>query len=222
MSNRIVVITGATGGLGEAVVERFEAAGDRVIGVSRNVPEGKGWVAANLLNSKQASEAMMEIARREGRIDVLVHVLGGFAGGKPVDDTDDETWDRMMLMNASSAFYVLKGVVGSMRAQGRGRVIAIGSRAGVAHGANLAAYNASKAALNALVQTLASEMREHGITANVILPSTIDTDANRKWAKPEDIEKFVKPSAIADLCFYLASDAAQDISGALVPIYGRA
>lgn len=221
MSGRIVIVTGATGGLGESVVSRFESAGDRVIGIARSVPEGKGWIAASLTNPKEAAAAVANVLEREGRIDVLIHVLGGFAGGKRVDETPDETWDQMMSMNVGAAFYVLRAALGGMRGR-TGRIIAIGSRAGVQHAANLAAYNASKAALNALVQTVAEECREDGITANVILPSTIDTEANRKWGKPEDIKRWVKPAAIADLCFFLASEEAKDISGALIPIYGRA
>lgn len=221
MKQRIVVVTGATGALGSAIVERFERAGDKVIGVARSVPEGRGWIAADLTKPSETRGALRRAFEYEGKLEVLVHVLGGFEGGKPVADTEDGVWDRMMAMNASAAFYAIREAIACMKGQG-GRIVAIGSRASVQNPATLAAYNASKAALNSLVQTAAAEGREDGITANVILPSTIDTEVNRKWGKPEDIDKWVKPAAIADLCFYLVSDAAKDISGALVPIYGRA
>jgi NAD(P)-dependent dehydrogenase (short-subunit alcohol dehydrogenase family) len=226
MSERIVMISGATGGLGTAVVDVFLAAGDIVVSVARSSPSRSGprfhGVQADLTSSRGARDAVGKVLRQFGRIDVLVHVLGGFAGGKPVQDTDDEMWHKMLEMNLNAAFYMFREVLRPMVAARHGRIVAVGSRAGVLPSAGLSAYSVSKAALNMLVQTVAAEVKDAGITANAVLPSTIDTPANREWGEPEDVAKWVKPESIAQLISYLASDAASDVNGALVPIYGRA
>lgn len=224
MAERIVVITGASGGLGGAVTDAFLQMGDVVYGVSRSggdrTNERFHSVAADLTSSKVAREVMAHIVRTAKRIDVLVHVLGGFAGGQTVPETDDETWNKMLQINLNAAFYVLRASIPHMRAGGR--IIAIGSRAGVIPARGLAAYSASKAGLNALVIGTAEELKDKGITANVLLPSTIDTPANRNWGSPEEQAKWVKPQAIAQHALWLASPESGDISGALIPVYGRA
>ncbi|HYZ83781.1 MAG TPA: SDR family oxidoreductase, partial [Bryobacteraceae bacterium] len=126
-TQRTVVITGATGGLGGAVVQRFEQAGDLVIGIARNVPQDKGWIEADLLNGQAAEESIRKANERTSRIDVLVHVLGGFAGGKPTHETGADVWEQMVAMNATAAFHVIRATVELMRKQGSGRIIAIGS-----------------------------------------------------------------------------------------------
>ena len=157
---------------------------------------------------------------RFGKIDALVHVAGGFAGGSPVHETDDATWDAMMNLNLRAAFYILRAVIPHMRRQARGRIVAIGSRAGVEPAANIGAYSASKAALVSLVRTLALENRGLGITANVILPGTIDTEANRRSDPAADRSRWVSPEQLAELAVYLVSDAGAQITGAAIPFYG--
>ena len=226
MSERIVLITGASGGLGKSVSDKFLNEGDTVIGVSRSKEDRDhpGWssIATDLTKPDAAAAVIDEVLEQFGRIDVLVHALGGFAGGTKTEETDVETWARMMDMNANAAFYVLRAVLPGMVSRQKGRIIAVGSRAGVQPAPGVSAYGASKAALNALMQTVASENRDRGITANVILPSVIDTEANRKGAPAEEIAKWVRPESIAQLIYWLASDHAADINGVLVPIYGRA
>src|SRR5205085_10061617 len=129
---------------------------------------------------------------------------------------------KMMAMNLTSAFYVLRAALRQMTAVRRGRIIAIGSRASVQPASGLSAYSASKAALNSLVETAALEVKDLGITVNALLPSTIDTTANRSWGSAEQQAKWVTPESIAKQVLWLASDDAADINGALVPIYGRA
>src|SRR6476659_2411027 len=115
------------------------------------------------------------MAQEAGPVDALVHVLGGFAGGTPVAQTPEETWDEMMNVNLRSAFLVFRAILPGMIERGRGRVVAVGSRAGVEPAPKLSAYGASKAGLVYLVQTLALELKQTGITANLVMPSTIDT-----------------------------------------------
>jgi NAD(P)-dependent dehydrogenase (short-subunit alcohol dehydrogenase family) len=127
----------------------------------------------------------------------------------------------MFEMNVDSAFHILRAVLPHMRKAGLGRIIAIGSRAAEAPGAGVGAYSASKAAMVSLVRTVAVENKDSGITANVILPGTIDTAANRTAMPKADASQWVQPSAIASLIVWLASDSASDVTGAAIPVYGR-
>ncbi len=157
-----------------------------------------------------------------GVIDVLVHVLGGFAGGTTVPETAESTWDIMMNVNLRSAFLVIRSVVPQMIERNRGRIIAIGSRTGVEPVPTLSAYGVSKAGLVHLIRTLALELKPAGVTANIVMPSTIDTEANRKAMPKADASKWVSPASIAKVVSWLASEAAQDVNGAVVPVYGQA
>jgi NAD(P)-dependent dehydrogenase (short-subunit alcohol dehydrogenase family) len=173
--------------------------------------------AADLTDAEAARKLVAGIAK----IDALVHVLGGFAGGQPIPETDDATWDRMMNLNLRSAFNILRAVIPRMRAAGSGRIVAIGSRAGMEPAANISAYNASKAGLLALVRTAALENKDLGITANIILPGTMATEANRKADSTADQSKWIQPQRVAALAAFLVSDAAAQITGAAIPVYGQ-
>lgn len=215
---RVVLVTGANGGLGPSIVRIFRDAGDTVVGSSRHIADP--GIAADLAKADEAARLADTIVQRYGAIDVLLHVAGGFAYGGPIHETPDAIWDQMWELNARAAFHLLRAVIPYMRRRKAGRIVAIGSRAGVEPAANIAAYAASKAALISLVRTAALENRDWGITANTILPGTIDTEANRKSDPQADRSKWVSPERIASLAFFLASDAAAEISGAAIPIYG--
>ncbi len=226
-SNRVALITGASGGLGEAVVEAFLSHGATVVGVARSMKaDGKRdrfhAVDADLAKPEGARAAAATAMEKAGKIDILVHVMGAFAGGKPIAETDDGVWQKMINLNLSAAFFVVRAVLPAMIEARYGRIVAVGSRAGVEPAANLSAYNVSKAGLNTLIHTAALEGREYGITANVVMPSTIDTPANREAMPTADFSRWVRPSAIAEQILWLSSDEAGDISGALIPVYGRA
>jgi NAD(P)-dependent dehydrogenase (short-subunit alcohol dehydrogenase family) len=226
MADQVVLITGAKGGLGAHVTRAFLEAGAQVIGTSRQIAAADFAsprftpMPADLTKAEDANQLAAAVLARFQRIDVLVHVAGGFAGGSPIHETDDATWDGMMNLNLRAAFYILRAVIPPMRRQKHGRIIAIGSRAGVEPAANIAAYAASKAALVSLVKTAALENKGSGITANVVLPGTIDTEANRKSDPGGTRSKWVSPEKLAALAFYLASDAAAEITGAAIPVYG--
>ena len=159
--------------------------------------------------------------RKFGKIDVLVHVMGGFAGGASVAETDDATWQKMMDINLNAAFYVFRAVVPVMRQAEHGRIIAIGSRQAVQPAAGVGAYSASKAALVSLVQTVALENKDKNIRANVILPGTMDTPANRAAMPKANFERWVKTSHVAELVVMLAGEAGDEITGAALPVYGK-
>jgi NAD(P)-dependent dehydrogenase (short-subunit alcohol dehydrogenase family) len=227
MDNRIVLITGAKGGLGCYVTEAFLAAGDTVVGTSKSIQASDFAnphfvaMASDLTDPASAGQLVDCVIQRFQRIDTLVHVMGGFSGGKPIAETDDATWDRMMSLNLRSAFTIFRAVIPRMRAAGRGRIVAIASRAAAEPVANIAAYGASKAALVSLVRTAALENKDLGITVNAILPGTMNTDANRKSDPTADFSRWVPPENVADLVVFLSSDAAAQITGAAIPVYGK-
>lgn len=224
MRDKIVFITGAKGGLGTFVTRTFLAAGAQVVGASRSIVQsdfrGANFLALPVDFTKAAavSDAVEQVVSRFGKLDVLVHVLGGFAGGATVADTDDATWGQMRDLDLTSAFYVLRAAIPHLRKSGRGRIVAIGSLTAVEPHANLGAYVTFKAALTMLVQTVALENKDAGLTANVILPDTMDTPTNRKAMPKADFSKWVKPQDVADLVLYLADDRASQISGTAIPV----
>ncbi len=157
---------------------------------------------------------------KTGRIDGLVHLVGGFAGGRSVADTDDATLDRMLDVNLRSAFHVIRAVLPIMRVQKSGRIVAIGSKAAVEPAALAGVYAASKAALVSLVRTVARENSDLHVSANILLPGTMDTPANRIADPGADYSKWVHPYQVAKILVHLVSDDASQISGAVIPING--
>jgi len=226
LKDKVVLISGASGGLGEETTRTFLDAGPRVAVVSRlwhgtADSETLFHVEADLTQEAGCAHAVNATVARWGRLDVALHLMGGFAGGDAVEDTPVETWDKMMNVNLRSAFLFFRAALPELKKVERGRILAVGSRPGLEPVANLAAYSVSKAGLHALVRALAAETKNAGITANALLPSIIDTPANRKAMPGADFSRWVTPASIADLLVWLASDASQDTSGALIPIYGR-
>ena len=226
-NQRVVLITGAKGGLGTFVTEAFLAAGDTVVGTSKSIQASDfpsprfAAMVSDLTDASSAKQLVDSVIQRFQRIDVVVHVMGGFSGGKPIAETDDATWDRMMSLNLRSGFNLLRATIPHMRAAGQGRIVAIASRAASEPAANIAAYGASKAALVSLVRAAALENKDAGITVNAILPGTMNTDTNRKADPSADFSRWVPPENVADLVVFLSSDAAAQITGAAIPIYGK-
>lgn len=217
MAEPVVLITGATGGLGPAVVRAFLDVGATVAASSRKSDD----FPADLLDPAAASRLADSVVQRYGRIDALVHCAGGFTAGK-LHETTDAAWDQLMNLNLRAAFHIFRAVIPHMRRAGHGRIVAIASRYAAEPMAGIAAYSASKAALVSLVRSAAIENRDAGITANAILPGTIDTEANRSWGSESERAKWVSPEKIAAVAVFLASDAASEVNGAAVPMYGGA
>jgi NAD(P)-dependent dehydrogenase (short-subunit alcohol dehydrogenase family) len=228
MKEKIVLVTGANGGLGSSVTHAFLDAGAMVIGTSRNIRqsefEGANFTAisADLSSDQGARRLVADVLTKFGRLDVLAHTVGGFTGGASIAETADATFQNMFEMNLFSAFYLLRAAIPALRKSHAGRVIATGSRAAIEPGANVGAYSASKAAMVSLIRTVALENQDVGMTANVILPGTIDTVANRKAMPKADFSKSVQPKSIASLMLWLASEAGKYVNGAAIPVYGGA
>ena len=227
MTAKVALVTGADGGLGAAVTTAMLDAGFMVVGLAPKIRtttfDHPHFTAlpATLDSLATAKSAVDTTIAHFGKIDVLAHLVGGFAGGQTVADTDDATFKRMFEMNQNSAFHILRAVLPRMRAAGSGRIIAIGSRAAESPGASVGAYSASKAALVSLIRTVAIENKDIGITANVILPGTMDTPANRKAMPNADTSQWVQPASAASLIVWLAGDGGKDVTGAAIPVYGR-
>ena len=227
MSARVAVVTGADGGLGTKVTKALLDAGFIVVGISPNIRQDSfnhphfTALPATLNSLEAAKNAAATVISHFGKIDVVAHLVGGFAGGQTIADTDEATFQRMFDMNINSAFHTLRAVLPHMRKAGSGCIISIGSRAAESPGAMVGAYSASKAALVSLIRTVAIENKDAGITANVILPGTMDTPANRAAMPAADTSQWVQPAAVASLIVWLASDAAKDVTGAAIPVYGR-
>ena len=207
-------MTGATGAVGRAVVEVFERAGDQVIALSRSAqPYG-----VDLTDDAAVQQVFALIRHDYGDIDVLAHVAGAFKSGGLMNF---DVWSHMMAINLYAAVHSVRAVLPNMKGRGAGRVVAVGSRSGAEPGADAAAYSASKAALHAFVRSVAADCATSGVTCNAVLPGTIDTEANRGWGTPEQVATWVRPESVAASIFWLASDAAGDVNGALLPVYGR-
>jgi len=224
MRDKVVLITGAKGGLGSFVTQKFLGAGATVIGSSRSIsqedfPQSNFTpLAVDFTKPAAVRDAVESIIRRFGRLDVLVHVLGGFAGGQTVAETDDSIWEQMRDLNLTSAFYVLRAAIPHLRKSESGRIVAIGSLTATEPHAGLGAYVTFKAALTTLVRTVALENKDSGLTANVVLPGTMDTPANRKSMPSADYSKWVQPANVADVVLWLADERAGHITGSTISI----
>jgi NAD(P)-dependent dehydrogenase (short-subunit alcohol dehydrogenase family) len=225
LQGSVALITGAKGGLGTFVTEAFLEQGATVAGASRSIRDDDfrhpcfAAFPAELSDATAARALVEAVVNRFGRLDVLVHLIGGFAAGS-VSETDSKTLDRMMDLNFRSAFYAVQAVLPVMRPQGSGRIVAIGSRAAVDANAGVGAYSASKAALVAFMRAVGAENKQHGITANVVMPGTMDTPANRAASPAADFTRWVQPGHVAGVIASLASQWYAPVSGALIPAYG--
>jgi len=229
----VVIVTGASGNLGLAVSRAFDQAGARLVLVDRSAErlarldagpgsEGDRLAQAIDVNDPASVSGMVEeVVRRFGHIDVLVNTVGGYQAGTPVHETPLDVWDRMMSLNARTAFVVSRAVVPQMLRQGSGKIINIAARPGLVGAANAAAYSASKSAVIRVTESLAAELRESGINVNCIVPGTLDTPQNREAMPNAEVGRWVATESLADVILFLASAAARDIHGASIPVYGR-
>jgi len=219
MKGKVVLITGGAGALGQTVVPAFVSTGASVILGDLNPVQMPGVTAlkADFADPTQVRSLVDEVIRTSGRLDVLINLVGGFATGRLIE-TDVSLWQRMLTMNLTSAFLLSQAVLPSMLQGGQGRIVHIAARAALEPFSGAAAYIVSKAGLVGLIRTLSSELAGSGVTVNAVLPSTIDTPANRRAMPTADPSKWARPDSIAQTLTFLASDAASQINGALIPI----
>ena len=224
------MITGGTGALGRAVAQAFGTSNATTVvtyiidgereDVKAKIKTIAELVKVDITKEDQAKKLVSHVINTYDRIDVLVNVVGGYLGGKAVAELDETEWDKMMNMNLKSAFLVSKHVIPLMVSAKHGKMVHISSRTGLKSDGYDSAYSASKSGLIRLVESISEEVKEHNINVNCILPSTIDTEANRNAMPNSDYSKWVKTGDLADLVLFLCSEEAKVINGAAIPAYG--
>lgn len=229
-TERVVVLSGGAGGAGLAITQIFAEQGDRVYVVEREETRARveglglaqvGFIGADVFDENGVQRAMEQIVAERGRLDVLVNIVGGYAAGQPIHELDLATWEEMMRLNLRSAFLMSKYAARPMIARRWGRIINFSSRAARDTAANAGAYAVSKAGVIALTEVQAKELVHEHITVNAILPSIIDTPANRAAMPRAEHDRWPKPEEVARVIRFLASDDAALISGTSIPVYGR-
>jgi NAD(P)-dependent dehydrogenase (short-subunit alcohol dehydrogenase family) len=232
-SGQVVMITGGVGNLGSAAACAFLAAGARLVPVDRAqdrlevaYADLKGlpdhFLAGNvdLTDPASAQAVVDETIKRLGRIDVLVNTVGGYRAGDPLHATSLDTLDFMFNLNVRTLFIMSQAVIPHMLDQHSGKIVNVSSRAGLEGKKNSAAYAAAKSAVIRLTESMSAELKTSGINVNCILPGTIDTPQNRAEMPDAKFSRWVAPEALANVILFLASDAAQAVHGAALPVYG--
>jgi NAD(P)-dependent dehydrogenase (short-subunit alcohol dehydrogenase family) len=236
-SNFVTLVTGAAGALGSTLVEALVAGGHRVAALDRvgsaarlseleaSAPGACLAVPTDVTSAADWSAALERIERELGTPDGAVMTAGGWLGGEPfASEGGEAVWQAMMAVNLQTAEQSLRSILPGMIERRRGSIVLIGSRAAVRpwESSGAAAYAASKAALVAMAQAVAAEVLNQSVRVNVVLPSTLNTPANRHAMPSADASRWVEPSSLANVIGFLLSDTARDVSGAAIPVYGRA
>ncbi len=225
LQEKVVVVTGASGALGKVVVEIALARGARVAGIDYAAAQAApsshrlelGGV--DLTDAAQAKKAIDQAASHFGRLDALINIAGGFAF-ETVADGDPKTWQRMYALNVTTALNAARAAIPHLLGSGAARIVNIGALGALQAGSGMGAYAASKSGVHRLTEALAAEHKGK-ITVNAVLPSIIDTAANRASMPKSDFSKWVTPQELAEVILFLASDAASAVTGALIPVTGR-
>jgi NAD(P)-dependent dehydrogenase (short-subunit alcohol dehydrogenase family) len=225
LKGRVVAVTGAFGALGAAVAADLRKLGAKVAEVDyAPAPAGKSaeliFGGRDLADDKVASALMVQIVQSAGRLDGLVNIAGGFQWEK-LEGGSLDTWDAMYRMNLRTCVSTCAAALPHLVSSGHGRIINIGALGAVKAGVGMAAYAASKAGVAKLTESLADELKDRGVTVNAILPSIIDTPRNRQDMPGSEFDRWVKPEDLGGVIAFLLSDAAQVVTGALIPVAGR-
>src|ERR1700738_5567030 len=225
MDGKVVVVTGASGSHGRVVAELALARGPKVAGVDHaasQMPATANRIelgGCDLSDPAQAKKAIDAVASHFGKCDALINIAGGFAF-EAIAEGDPRTWQRMYALNVLTALNASRSALPYLAACPSGRIVNIGAMGALQAGAGMGPYAASKAGVHRLTEALAAEWKGK-ITVNAVLPSTIDTPANRASMPKADFGKWVTPQELADVILFLASDAASAVTGALLPVSGR-
>jgi NAD(P)-dependent dehydrogenase (short-subunit alcohol dehydrogenase family) len=229
----VVLVAGGTGGLGRSVSLAFLEGGASVVVTYRNQQERDALRSAAGANATRLEaygvdvtdeaavrQLVEKILTKHGRLDALVNTVGGYAAGLRLWEMDTKVFEQMLTLNLRSGYALSRAAVRAMLKQGRGAIVNVASKAALDHAAGAAAYAASKAAAVAMLDSLAADVKGSGVRVNTILPSIIDTEANRKAMPKADFSKWPKPQDIARVILFLCTDEARVIHGAAIPVYG--
>lgn len=231
--NSVVLVAGGTGGLGRAVTSAFLEEDATVAVTYRNQPEWEKFKTAasahasrleghevDVTDETAVRQFVEKILSKHGRLDALVNTVGGYAGGLKLWEMETKVFEQMLNLNLRSGYALSRATVPAMLKQGRGAIVNVAAKAAFDHAAGASAYAASKAAAVAMMDSLAADLKGTGVRVNTILPSIIDTEANRKAMPKADFAKWPTPADIARVILFLCSDDAKVIHGASIPVYG--
>ena len=237
LTGKTAIITGSAGALGTETTKLFLKNGAQIAALYhteekyQKLREILGEYNNNIIGvmgdatiAGDCEKLVQKTVDTYGKVDVLINIVGGWAGGYTTDKTPEETWDKMMDLNAKSVFLLCKAVLPHMMARNYGRIVSISAKNSMPGGRmkKNSAYAASKGAVRTLTEVMTQEYSDKNININCVIPSTIDTPANRKMMPKADYSKWVPPSLIAETIMFLCSDKGAEIRGASIPIYGKA
>jgi NAD(P)-dependent dehydrogenase (short-subunit alcohol dehydrogenase family) len=231
--SKVALVAGGTGGLGRAVSLAFVAQDYKVavtyrrqkewdalqIAAGANKQNLEGF-SVDVTDQTAVTELVANLVGEHRRLDALVNTVGAYAGGVNLWELDARVFDQMLALNLRSGFTLSRAVVPVMLKQRNGSIVNVAAKAALDHAAGASAYAASKAAAVALMDSLAADLKGTGVRVNSILPSIIDTEANRKAMPKSDFAKWPKPEDIARVILFLCSDDAKVIQGAAIPVFG--
>ncbi|MCK4801419.1 MAG: SDR family oxidoreductase [Anaerolineales bacterium] len=233
LKGKVVLITGPAGNLGSAVVDRFyknssslvllDYREDRLNNIFPqlgNSPDHLLISAIDLTDYSLVESAVTQAIDHFGRIDILIHTAGGFRMGEKVHEISEEAWDQLMDLNVRTLLNISKAVIPHMISKNAGKIVTIGARPALSGKAKMGSYSVAKTAVLRLTESMSAELKSQGININCILPGTIDTPGNRKAMPDADTSKWVSPDSLAEVIAFLSSEAAKDIHGAAIPVYG--
>lgn len=235
LAGRVALVPGGLGGLGAAVTQAFARAGATVVIAGSQerqeelsaLRDGLGehanrvtFTRADALDEDQVEALVRSVVQQHGRLDILVNTVGGWMAGQPITGLDHATWRRMLDINLDAAFLLAKHAARPMQQQAWGRILHVSSRAARSGRRNAAAYAVAKNAVLTLTEIQAEELRDFGVTVNAILPSIIDTSANRASMPSADFSRWPKADEVAAVLLFLASEDARLVTGASIPVYG--
>jgi NAD(P)-dependent dehydrogenase (short-subunit alcohol dehydrogenase family) len=230
---KVVLVAGGTGGLGRAVTLAFLEEGAKVVATYREREELDALkitagvntarldgVAVDVTDEAAVRQLTEKIVGKYRRLDAMVNTVGGYAGGTKLWELETKVFEQMLALNLRSGYALARAAVRAMLKEGHGAIVNVAAKAAVDHAGGAAAYAASKSAAVALLDSLAEDLKGSGVRVNTILPSIIDTEANRKAMPKADFAKWPRPEEIARVILFLCSDDARVIHGAAIPVYG--
>jgi NAD(P)-dependent dehydrogenase (short-subunit alcohol dehydrogenase family) len=230
MQGKTIVVTGGFGALGRAVAEAAVGRGGKVAALDvapqppvslaeRLGPNALLLGGVDLSTAEGAAKAIGAVKAQFGRIDALINIAGGFKW-QPIESGDAATWDSIFALNLKTALNASKAALPHLLESGAGRIVNVGAQSAVKAAAGMGPYAASKAAVHKLTESMADEFKHRGVTVNAVLPSIIDTPANRADMPKANFDHWVKPADLAAVVLFLASDEARAVTGALIPVTG--
>ena len=229
-TDEVALVTGASGALGSAIAEVFEDAGAIVAATDVREPSqedtqldtegGIHFYQGDFTDEENVADVISTVVEEHGRLDYLANIAGTWKGGTPIEETEVGTFEMLFDVNLKTMFLASKHALPHLREQ-EGAIVSVSARSSLEGGVGDGPYRASKAGVRLLTETLAEENKGQ-VRANAVMPSVIDTPANREMMSDSDHDKWVDPADIAEVIMFLCSDAAKPTSGAAVPVYGEA